>query len=217
MPPKKATRPRPKAPSPSPADEAASSAESAPDSPTSSGGVIGDAGPEFDPEAAAGQPQVLQPDEVLEPEQLWDPDTIESILRLKGRALHSVIGVAEEDWLYTELDLQAIAPPLQRILNRYEPTRALAKHADPLVVGVAFLGYGVRSLEERAAVLRELADDGLEPIEPLPPEEDGVPINAAPPAPPAPVPAVDPRQVAPPPPVPQADVNAEEMNWEVER
>jgi hypothetical protein len=132
------------------------------------------------PEPAAGQ--VVQ----------WEEDTIRALLTLKGRGLHAAIGVAEEDWRYTELDLAAIAPPLARICNRYEPIQRFAKYSDPLTLAFAFGAYGVRSLEERQQELRaqEELDAGTAPIEPLGPE-DAVPPPSPPPQAPAP-----PRQAA---------------------
>lgn len=149
---------------------------------------------------------MVRPDEVLPPPIEWEQDTVETLLRLQGRALHAGVGVAEADWLHTDLDLAAIAPPLTRICNRYEPIQALAKHADPLVLLLALGGYSVRSLEERAAVLRELEPADVEPIAPL----EDQPINAAPPPPPTP--ATAPTQFEPAT-VPQADVDVEELDW----
>jgi hypothetical protein len=204
---------RPPSPPPSPSDEAASSPASAPASPTSEpAGFIADAGPAFDPERAAEQlpPAPAEP-AVLPPPIEWEQDTIEALLSMKGRALHAGIGVADEDWSYTELDLAAIAPPLTRICNRYEPIQRLAKHADPLVLLFALGGYGVRSLEERAAFLRSLEPADVEPIEPLAADQ---PINAAAPsAPPPPAPPVTPGQFEPGT-VPQAPVDPEELQWQ---
>lgn len=210
--------PRPAAtPPPSPPqsqsdpDEAASSPASAPDSRTSEGaGFIADGGPTFDPERAAEQlpPPPLEAT-VLPPPVEWKEDTIEALLNLKGRAVHSLIGVADEDWRYTQLDLAAIAPPLTRICNRYEPVQQLAKHADPLLVLMALGGYSVRSLEERRAVFAELAEAEPQPIAPL---ADDQPINGPQPPPPPPTPATAPRQFAPAS-VPQADVDAETLEW----
>lgn len=209
-------------PSPSPSDPGAadSSAASSAASPTSSGGFIADPGPTFDPEAAAAAPpppiQDAEPVAAIE----WEQDTLESLLTLKGRAMHAAIGVGEDDWRYTELDLKAIAPPLTRIANRYEPIQRLAKHADPLVLFFAFGGYAVRSLEERAAVLRALEPADVEEIPPL---SDDEPINGpgtapagTPPPPPTP-PVGSTGHVAvppaPPAPVQQADVDVEATEW----
>lgn len=206
---------QPTTPSPGPA-AAASSRASEPASATSSGpGFIADNGPVFDPErAAAAAPPAAEPEAPAPIE--WEEDTVKSILLLKGRALHAGIGVADQDWRYTELDLAAIAPPLTRIANRYEPVQRLAKHADPLILLFAFGGYGVRSLEERAAALRELAAGDVETIEPLDEvEELAVPINASPQAP-APTPTAVPQQYAPSAPAgpPQeAQVDAGDLQW----
>lgn len=213
--------PTPQSSSP-PSPAADSSAVSATGSASESPSFFGDAGPQFDPELAAAEgPPVAPP--AAEPKALieWEQDTIEALLGLKGRALHAAIGVAEEDWRYTELDLAAIAPPLTRICNRYEPVQRLAAHADPLLLGMALFGYGVRSLEERAAMLRSLEAADTVPIEPL---EEAAP----PPAPPTPprqtqhqpsVQGPPPAPASPTPPAPprpgEADVDPELVDWTV--
>lgn len=176
---------RPQSPSPPPSPEAASSRVSAKASPPEGPGFIADAGPAFDPERVATElpPAPPTPEAEQVPLIQWEQDTVEALLRLKGRAIHAGIGVAEDDWHYTELDLAAIAPPLTRICNRYEPVARLARHADPLLLALALGGYTVRSLEERAEVLRELEALDVSPIEPV----DGeVAINGVPAAPPQP-------------------------------
>ena len=148
------------------------------------------------------------------------------MLGIQGRLLHAAVGVAEEDWIHTDVDLQAIAPPLARIFNRYEPIRRYAGHADPLMLAIAFGSYGTRSLLERRQVLAAVE-----------PEEDTQPIAPAEEAPPAPAPApppIPPRQAQgpapgqppamqpsegpapPPPPRPaEAEVDPTEMEWRV--
>jgi hypothetical protein len=146
-------------------------------------------------------------------------------------------GVGEQDWLYTELDLAAIAPPLTRICNRYEPIARFAKYSDPLTLAFAFGAYGVRSLEERQAVLAEYQDeDGGAPIEQRP--ETAVPQApppGQPPVPPPPAPA-PPRQAgnfptgpagpppmqpteqrppAPPPRPAEAPIDPQAVEWQV--
>lgn len=181
----------PPPPSPSDESEAASSAASSAASETSSGGFIDDSGPAFDAEAAAAAAQLPhQAEEVLPPEVRWETDAIEPLLMMQGRVLHAAIGVAEQDWIHTELDLAAIAPPLARILNRYDASRALAAQADPIVLAAAFGAYMVRSLGERRDVLREFEPEDVVEIEPLPDQPiNGAPAPApagTPPAPPAP-------------------------------
>lgn len=231
----------PKEPNPSPRNPASapppSEADSSPVSERASqsepASFIGDAGPQFDPEVAAASAPDLPPppaDQAAEQLVQWEADTIEALLSLKGRGLHAAIGVAEEDWRYTELDLAAIAPPLTRICNRYEPIQRLAKYSDPMTLAFALGAYGVRSLEERQRELQYRAQEeegGTVPI---------APAEGEPPAPPAgaPSPATAPRQAAanptaaapppaqpgppapPPPPRPaEAPIDPTEVNWEV--
>jgi hypothetical protein len=211
---------------PSP-DEAASSPASGTASRSES--FIGDAGPAFDPDATPPPPPPIaeaKPPPLIE----WEEETLEALLRLKGRGLHAAIGVAEEDWHYTEIDLAAIAPPLTRICNRYEPIQRLAKYSDPLTLTFALGAYGVRSLEERREVLGDLEEDegGTTRIEPL--EYDSHSSDA-------PTPQTAPRQAAsfptaaggPPPPMQpsegvapaqppragEADIDPTEVQWEV--
>jgi hypothetical protein len=220
-------------PSPSPSDpptsapsEVASSEASATGSHSDSPpGFIADRGPAFDPDAAAEQsaaapPRPPDPSPIAAIE--WEQDTIESLLGLKGRALHAAIGVAEEDWHYTELDLAAIAPPLTRIANRYEPIQRLAQHADPLILLFALGGYGVRSLEERAAALRELepvdGDELEEPIAagPEPPRPQTAPRQTQPgPVQPPPAPATPAPAPQPPPRPAEAPIDPWQVHWEV--
>ena len=222
---------RPRSPSPQspPPGEEGSSRASSPASRSEPPGFIADAGPQFDPERAAAEPSPAPPP-AAEPAPLieWQPETIEALLMLKGRGLHAAIGVAEADWHYTELDLAAIAPPLTRICNRYEPIAQLAKYSDPLTLAFALGAYGVRSLEERQAAIRQLEGEAdTRPIGPA--EEVAVDHDVAA----APSPSTAPRQTQwatsaqgpppapaaaapPPPPRPaEADVDPTQLEWEV--
>lgn len=218
-------------PSPPPSREttpppgAASSAASARGSRSE---FVEDAGPEFDPEAAAAEappPPDPEAPPALEPE--WEEQTIRDVLGIQGRLLHAAIGVAEEDWIHTDVDLQAIAPPLARIFNRYEPIRRYAGHADPLMLAIAFGSYGTRSLLERRQVLAAMAPE--EDTQPIPPAEAAPPPQPPPAAPPPPprqtqgaapgqAPAMQPSEGPPPPPPPrpaEAEVDPTQMEWRV--
>jgi hypothetical protein len=211
----------------SPASEKASHSDRVP-------AFIGDAGPEFNSEEATPPPQAVR-EEIPQLLPEWEEDTVRALLTLKGRAIHAGIGVAEQDWRYTELDLAAIAPPLTRIANRYEPVARLAKHADPLILLFAFGGYGVRSLEERAAIITQLAEESdVSEIEGLSPDEaEGLARQEAPmpstahrtvtpyptsvqPATPA-APMQEPPPAAAPPRPGEANVEPAAINWEVPR
>jgi hypothetical protein len=226
--------PEPASPPPSPESApppsgAASSAASSRASQSESG-FVADAGPEFDPDAA-GAEMPEPPAPAGEPAALieWEEDTIKALLTLKGRGIHAMIGVAEQDWRYTELDLAAIAPPLTRICNRYEPIQRFAKYSDPLTLAFALGAYGVRSLEERQVMIAAMqGEEGTVPIAPAGPEPP-VPTSEAPtPAPrqaasfptsaPGPAPAMQPSEGPAPTSAPrpaEADVDPTEVEWEV--
>ena len=169
-------------------------------------GFVADAGPQFDPEASGAEMPAppTEAEQAVEMLEAWEEEVIASLLGVKGRLLHAAAGVSEEDWLYTDLDLQAIAPPLTRICNRYEPVRRYARFADPITLLTAFSAYATRSLLERSEELRARAaeeEGGTVPI---------APAGGPPPPPAAPAPATPPRQAskfptaapgAPPPPM----------------
>jgi hypothetical protein len=167
----------------------------------------------------------------------WEEDQVKSLLGLQGRALHGAVGIADQDWVHTEADLASIAGPLTRICNRYEPVRQFAKHSDPLMLAMAIGAYGVRSVEERRAVLQlEAEESDVRPIAPLGPDQavpqeppvpppsapappriaGNFPPPGAPPAPAAP-PQQQPQQPPPPPPraPAEAPVDPTQVEWEV--
>jgi hypothetical protein len=159
-------------PTPSPTDPAAEdySASSRAGSSTSNGAgpFVGDAGPGFDA-AGAGDAPPAGPDVPLE---AFTPDVdeeqIRSALRNLGDGAHAVIGVGELDWCMTQTDLERIAPPLTRIVNRYPALAAAAGHSDELAVAIGTGLYTWRSLLERQAVLRarETEDAAASPAGP---------------------------------------------------
>jgi hypothetical protein len=160
---------------------------------------VGEPGPEFDAAAAAGEPEPSGELHALpEPEPEWDEQVLGGLLRTQGQVLHYAVGVAERDWQYTEADLQSIAPPLARILNRYPTTRAVAGSADPLALAIAVGAYGLRSSKERAQALAELEaeeEEAEQPItgEPAPPGSGPPPGHPAAVGPPPPAPAAEPE------------------------
>lgn len=110
----------------------------------------------------------------------WEQDTVEQFLRGTGAGLHMLAGVAERDWTMTQADLERIAPPLTRIMNRYQPTLRLSPVADPLLVAHGFALYGWRSALERKRAMRDLEDaasagDGYERVENASESSDGEP------------------------------------------
>jgi hypothetical protein len=139
---------------------------------------VADAGA-FDPDAPAAEPSPaaggaeLHALPTLLPE--WEEQSVRSVLTAKGAALHTLIAVDKEsdEWRYTETDLNAIAPPLTRILNRYDATRAAAGTADEIALIVGLSGYVGRSVRTRREDAARLTAAEPEPVsgvvtEPIP-------------------------------------------------
>jgi hypothetical protein len=125
-----------------------------------------DAGPTFD--AGATPPPAAVPLDEPHPSakvDLWTTDRIRTVLETQGAVVHGLVAVDSEslEWLYTEADLKAIAPPLTRILNRYDVTRAAAAASDELSVAVGLAGYAARSWSERQRALKARHAD-YEPV-----------------------------------------------------
>ena len=85
----------------------------------------------------------------------WEQETIEKFLEGAGAGLHQLLGQGERDWKMTQADLDRIAPPLTRIVNRYEPTARLSPMADPLLVAHGVILYGWRSMLEAKRAERD--------------------------------------------------------------
>lgn len=167
----------------------ASSAGSSTSSP-----YVGSTGPGFDAGAApAAAPDEVDPAELEAYALGWEQDQVESWLLNAGDMAHAGLGVAERDWQMTKADLERIAPPLTRILNRFEPSRAVAAYSDPAAVAMGFGMYGWRSALERSAVTKAEAR-----------QEDGASVT-----PHAPAPAAAPG----PQPVSDLDLDADGLTW----
>jgi hypothetical protein len=117
-----------------------------------------DAGPQFDADAPPAPPVVDEPPIAL----AWDVAVVEGCLTAQGQVLHTAIGKAETEWIYTRDELKAIAPPLTRILNRYDATRAAAGTGDEIALLLGLVGYTGRSIQERRAVLAAERQDADE-------------------------------------------------------
>lgn len=133
--------------------------------------------------------------------EAWEVEQVQGHLRTAGELAHGAFGVAQRDWELTERDLERIGEPLARILNRYEPTRAVAAFSDPAAVAVGFGLYGWRSSLERMHALKaaqqaadEAAPGGVAPGFTPPPPEAGPPPgwSAAANGTPAPAPVPEP-------------------------
>lgn len=136
-----------------PENDPDSSTASSAASPALSAPFIGDSGPAFDPEAAAASP----PPEMLSagPDApMWQEDRVRTIVRTQGLLTHEMIGVGEEDWLWRPGELDSLAEPLANTLNKNPVTRAAAAVSDELAIGATVFEYALRSIRERARVLR---------------------------------------------------------------
>lgn len=140
---------------------------------SSAGEFVSDPGPEFDPKHA---PDAPAPEQDLEQTfEEWTEEQIRGALTLQGNVTHALLKVSEEDtdtWKQTEDDLAAIAPPLTRILNRYDVTRAAAAAGDEILLGTALIGYGAKNYTRRRLLLARRNAQEPEPVTgtPAPPE-----------------------------------------------
>lgn len=89
------------------------------------------------------------------PEVRWEGDAIRQHLQWFGAGLHELVGRGDRDWLMTKADLDRIGPPLERILNRYDTTRAVAAASDPIALAGGTMIYAVRSVLQSAAAQAE--------------------------------------------------------------
>jgi ABC-type Fe3+ transport system substrate-binding protein len=157
---------------------------------------VADAGPEFDPRLSPEPPDI----ELVDPELAdeldigWTESQIRDLLFTQGSATNFFFRLDPEDdtWKHTEDDLKAIAPPLTRILNRYDATRAAAAAGDEIALGTALFNYGARNVTKRRRLIRQLnvqvpvtgvaAPEGTGP--PIQPDPDvfdpGFDVNAPP-------------------------------------
>lgn len=99
-------------------------------------------------------PYEAQPRELIE----WTPERAGSVVRMGGFLLHTADGLSREPegdrlWKATEDDIEAIGPPLARILNRYEPARRLAGVADEGELALGMIAYARRNLAERGRIV----------------------------------------------------------------
>ena len=111
------------------------------------------------PKPAGEEVQLGEP--AADVETKWEEEAVEEHLKMTGSIVHDLWGKAEEDWVMSERDLERMAPPLTRILNRYEPTARMAVASDPILRGYGTALYSDRSiLQARAAVAarREAAE-----------------------------------------------------------
>lgn len=150
---------------PSPTPTVEGSAGSLTDSSAGSG-FVADPGPAFDPRSAP-EPPPLEPETAELIAAAWEESQVREFLTMQGQVTHAVLRVGPDDtesWIHTEQDLKAIAPPLTRILNRYDATRAAAAAGDELVLIAAVGRYGARNYVRRRRLLAEQANAGPVPV-----------------------------------------------------
>lgn len=98
-----------------------------------------------------------------EPGPEWEEAGIRNKLRMLGGGLHVLVARGHETaWLMTQQDLDGIAPPLTRILNRHEITRGVAAASDPIDLLIATGIYTLRSVLQAAAAASEAKEEELE-------------------------------------------------------
>jgi len=118
-----------------------------------------------DPQPLSEEQQELVDAQIAE--EQWEEESVRQHLLMVGEGIHEVWGVAEKDWEMSSRDLNRIAPPLTRILNRYQPTRAVAEYSDPVLLGWGSFMYASRSvLQAKAAKLKKQEEEeGVWPLE----------------------------------------------------
>lgn len=154
---------------------------------------LGNPGPAHDPDAP---PAVDVPPQIGLAVPLWQADRVRTILKGQGAITHQFVGIGQSDWVWQPDELEAIDEPLANVLNKFPITRAAAGVSDELTAGGVFFSYLLRSVRERADVIRQLeADAELEApsrpqtvhrgweVPPAPPEAQP-PVPTGPPPPP---------------------------------
>lgn len=112
-----------------------------------------------------GEPAVI--------DEQWQEEAVREHLVMGGDMLHAFIGVSETDWKMSERDLERIAPPLARILNRHSELAKLAVFSDPILLGWGTGLYAYRSvLQARAARMDAVEEQARQAAQERP--EEGV-------------------------------------------
>lgn len=115
---------------------------------------IGNAGPAFDPETAPPVDSAVT-GEVYDDEPVgWQPAKLRRIVKTQGITTHELVGVGQEDWLWRDSELDAIAEPLAAMLNEIPVARAAAAVSDEATVAAVLAEYCIRSVRERSRVLK---------------------------------------------------------------
>lgn len=138
------------------------SADSSPVEETGDAVLKVDPGRQFQPDAKERsktdaetvEPLPAPPAEPL-PIGLVAEEQVRGFLVAQGALAHNFVAVEKgesSEWLYLEQDLEAIAPPLTRIINRFPIVAyTFERLGDYPAIAMGVGGYVGRSLEERAA------------------------------------------------------------------
>jgi hypothetical protein len=118
-------------------------------------------GPEFDPDAGPTDPTFSEDEDPLV-EEGWKESTIKELLATQGELVHFLLRVGDDEldpdsWKHTQEDLRRIAPPLTRMLNRYDVTKAAAVAGDEASLAAALAAYGGKNYIQRRRLLAQLA------------------------------------------------------------
>ncbi|MFL5910773.1 MAG: hypothetical protein ACJ768_09435 [Gaiellaceae bacterium] len=160
---------------PSPSDDEARSASS-PTASSAASEFAADPGPAFDPEGAPAAPEPEEDRSGWFEDPHWEESTIRDALVLQGEIAHSLVEWRLEldgtdVWQHTQKDLRAIAPPLTRILNRYEPTRLAAAAGDEALLAAGLMRYASRNvMRTRRAMANRQPPAGPQPVTGTPAE-----------------------------------------------
>jgi hypothetical protein len=103
----------------------------------------------------------------------WTPERAGNIVRGFGYLAHIADPVSSEPeaadlWKATQDDIEAIGPPLSRILNRYEPARRLAGVSDEAELAFGMIAYARSNLATRGRALTAKRQREQEAAEPEP-------------------------------------------------
>lgn len=165
-------------------DSASSTASSAASDP-----FISDPGPVFDPEHLPTVDELYDdepPGLIEQAVEGWHEHTVRELLTTQGHLTHMLLRVDaagdEDTWKHTEDDLSRIAPPLTRMLNRYDATRAAAAAGDEISLVSAVSVYATRNyLARRRLIAHVRATTEPVPVSGVAPGDlDGMPVQGGP-------------------------------------
>ena len=132
----------------------------------SDAGFFADPGPAFDADDAPAAPALEEPELALL--EGWREETVRELLTTQGHVTHLALRVREandqETWKHTREDLDRIAPPLTRMLNRYDVTRAAAAAGDEISLAAAVGAYATRNVIARQRLLAQARAMGEVPV-----------------------------------------------------